>query len=148
MNTKRLVGTFDSHRHIDPAFHRRIGFVLLAKLRIWRLRADHRLEFCWLPANHWNQFRQPVCIAIRNVQHAGNVLEHSFGGHPVEGDDLRNLVFPVALRDVVDHLASALDAEIGVDIWHRLALRVQESLKQKAIAHWIDVGDSKGVGHE
>ena len=147
MHTEGLVGALDAHGHVHPALHDRVFLILLTKLRRRRLGADHLLELGGLAAHHRDQFGQPVGVAIGNIQHPGHVLEHRLGGHAVEGDDLGHLVFAVALGDVIDHLAAALDAEIGINIRHRLAFRIQEALEQQAVLHRIDVGDAQRPGH-
>ena len=148
VHTEGLVGALDAHGHVHPALHDRVFLILLTKLRRRRLGADHLLELGGLAAHHRDQFGQPVGVAIGNIQHPGHVLEHRLGGHAVEGDDLGHLVFAVALGDVIDHLAAALDAEVGVNIRHRLALGVEEALKQQPMDDRIDVGDPQGVGHQ
>ena len=148
VHTKGLVGALNAHGHINPALNHRVLVVFLLEFGVRRLIADHCLELGWLSAYHRDELREPVGVAIGNIQHPGHILEHSLRRHPVEGDDLRHFLLAVTARDVVDHLAPAFNAEVGVDIRHRLAFWVQEALKQQAIAHRVDIGDSKGVGHE
>ena len=50
------------------------------------------------------------------------------------------------MGDVVDNLTTAGDAEIGVDIRHRLAFRVEESLEQQSVLHRINGRDAQGPG--
>ena len=148
MHTEGFVGAFDPHRHIHPALHHRVGFIFLAELGIGGFLPDHGLELGGLTAHHRDQFGETVGIAVGNVEHAGHILQHRLGGHAVEGDDLRHLVVAVALGHVVDHLAPTLDAEVGVNIRHRFAFRVEEPLEQQAIAHRVDVGDPQAVSHQ
>ncbi len=148
MNAECLVRSFDAHRHVDPALHHRITLVFLAEFGIRGFSTNHRLELGGLSAHHGDQLRQTVGIAVGDVEHTGDILEHGLGCHPVEGDDLRHLVLAVALGDVVDHLTAAFDAEIRVDIRHRLAFGIQEAFEQQPVADRIDVGDPQGVGHQ
>ena len=148
MHTERLVGALNAHGHINPTLYDRVLVVLLLEFRVRRLITDHGLELGWFSANHWDELRQAVGIAVGNIQHPGHILEHSLRRHPVERDDLRHFFLAVTARDVIDHLAPAFNAEVCVDIRHRLAFRVQEALKQQAITHRVDIGDSKGVSHQ
>src|SRR5262249_7221487 len=52
------------------------------------------------------------------------------------------------LRDVLNHLAASIHAEINVDIRHRDALWIQEALKQQLMLEWVDIGDAHGVGDQ
>ncbi|CAI8357250.1 MAG: Uncharacterised protein [Cyanobium sp. ARS6] len=148
MNTERFVGAFDAHGHVDPALHDGILLVALPEIGIRRVIADHRLELGWLAPDHRDQFGEPVGIAVGNIQHASHILQHGLRGHAVEGDDLSHLLIAVTSRDVIDHLTAALNAEVGVDIRHRLAFGIEETLKQQTVAHGIDIGDPEGIGNK
>ena len=148
MNTEGFIGSFDPHRHIHPTLNVRISLVLLAKFGIRRLFADHRLELGRLSPNNWNQLGEPVGIAVRNIEHTGDILQHSLGGHAIESDDLRHLVLAVALGDVVDHLTTTFNAEVGIDIWHRFTFRIEKAFEQQAVAHRIDICNAKAIGDE
>ena len=54
----------------------------------------------------------------------------------------------VALPDVLDHLAAALEAEVHVDVRHRHPLGIQEPLEQQVEPERIDVGDAERVRHQ
>src|SRR5207245_1574223 len=49
---------------------------------------------------------------------------------------------------VFEHLVPALDAEVDVDVGHRLPLRVQEALEEQAVGNRIEIGDAEAVGDE
>ena len=148
MNAECFVGSFDAHGHVDPALHDGILLVALLEVGIRRLIADHGFEFGGLAPDHRDQLGQTVRISVGNIEHAGHILQHGLRGHAVERDDLSHLFIAVAARDVIDHLAPALNAEVGVDIRHRLAFRIEKTLEQQTVAHGINVGDPKGVGHQ
>ena len=58
------------------------------------------------------------------------------------------MVIAVETADIVDDLATAVDAEVHVDIRHGHALRVQEALKEEAVFYRVDIGDMQAVGHD
>ena len=148
MHAEGFVGALDAHGHVDPALHLRIALVFLAEFRRRRLLADHLLELGGLAPHHRDQLGEAVGVAIGDVEHPRHILQHRLGGHAVEGDDLGHLVVAIAAGHVVDHLTTALDAEVGVDIWHRLALGIEEALEQQPVGDRIDVGDAQGIGHQ
>jgi hypothetical protein len=50
-----------------------------------------------------------------------------------EGHDLADRILPVQLRDVIDYLTAAADAEINVDVRHRDAFGVKETLEEEVV---------------
>jgi hypothetical protein len=94
-----------------------------------------------------HQFGQAVGLGQGQVHHTGHVADAALGGHAAVGDDLRHLVLAVLLHHVVDHLLAAFVVEVGVDIGHALAVRVQEALEQQVVLDGVDVGDADAVGH-
>ena len=89
-----------------------------------------------------------VDLAVGHVERAAYVFDRGFGGHGVEGDDLRDLVAAVLAGDVVDDLAAAVHAEVDVDIGHGDALGVEEALEEQLVLQRIDVGDLHDVGDQ
>ena len=148
MHPEGLVGALDAHGHIHPALDVGIFLIFFPKLSCWRIGTDHLLKFGGFTPHHRNKLGQPVGIAIGNIEHPGHILEHGLGSHAVEGDDLSHLLLPVALGDIIDNLTAALDTEVGINIRHRLALRIQEALKQQTVLYGIDGGDPQGIGHQ
>ena len=148
MHTEGFVGALNAHRHVNPALDVAILFIFLTKFRRRRFRANHLLQFGRFAAHHRNQLGEPIGIAVGNIEHPRHILQHRFRGHAVEGDDLGHLVLAVAARYIIDHLAAAFDAEVGINIRHGFAFRIEEALKQQAIDHRINVGDPQGVGHQ
>ena len=78
-----------------------------------------------------------VAEHARGVAHRGPRLD---GG---EGDDLRDVVPPVALGRVLDHLAAVAGVEVHVDVGHLLAARVEEPLEQQVVLDRVDVDDRR-----
>ncbi len=88
------------------------------------------------------------------VAHSVGVAEHACRvAHGVarldgaEGDDLRDVVASVALGGVADHLVSVPGVEVHVDVGHRHATRVQESLEEQVVLDRVELGDPQAVRH-
>ena len=82
------------------------------------------------------------------MQHTTHVTDSSFRQKRSERDDLANLVAPVFLLNVLDHLFAAIHAEIDVEIRHRNPLGVQETFEKKRVTQRIKVGDRQSVRNE
>ena len=95
-----------------------------------------------------DHLRDLVHFAIRHIERAPGVLEHGFCRHRAERDDLRDAFLSVGLTDVVNHLAAPTHAEINVNIGHRNALGVQESLEQQIVLQRVHVRDLQRVAHQ
>ncbi|MEZ4457289.1 MAG: hypothetical protein R2882_12200 [Gemmatimonadales bacterium] len=95
-----------------------------------------------------DQLGDPVGLAGRDLEDAGNVLDRGPRLHRSEGDDLAHAVAAVPFPDVFDHFAPALEAEVDVDIGHRHPFGVEEPFEQEVEPERIDVGDAEPVGHE
>ena len=93
-------------------------------------------------------FGNTVDDAVRKAQHAPSVARRLLGGELAEGDDLRNAVATVLLDDVLHHALAAVDREVDIDVWHRLASWVEEALEQQVVTNRINVGDLEAVGDE
>ena len=55
---------------------------------------------------------------------------------------------PYFFFDVVDDAVAAVLAEVDVEVRHRHALGIEQSLEDEAVAQRIEVGDAEGVGDE
>ena len=82
-----------------------------------------------------NQLGNAIDVAIGHVERASAVFDRGLGRHGVEGDDLRYLLAAIFARDVVDHFAAAVLAEVDVDIGHRHALGIQEAFEEQHVLH-------------
>ncbi len=94
-----------------------------------------------------HQLAESVGLVERQVEHACHIADAQFGGHAAVGDDLRHLVLAVLVNHVVDYALAPFVVEVGVDIGHALAVRVQEALEQQVVLDGVDVGDADAIGH-
>ena len=84
----------------------------------------------------------------RDAEQPGHVLDRGARLERAEGDDLADAGLAVALPDVVDHLAPALEAEVHVDVGHRHPLGIEEPLEQQVEPERVHVGDPQSVGDQ
>ena len=130
-------------REVDEVAHLVLGLVAPRELRLLlerRFERDAELER--------NQLGDAVHEAVRQAEHSPDVAHDRLRGERAEGDDLRDTVAPVAIRDVFDHLVAARHAEVDVEVGHRHALRIQEALEQEFMPDGIEVGDAEHPGDQ
>ena len=94
-----------------------------------------------------NQPGNRVGLALQ-AQHAPNVAHRRFGGHRVEGHDLRHFVPAILFSDIDHHIFTPVIGEVGVNIGHALAFGVQEALEQQAILERVHAGDAQHVADQ
>ena len=94
----------------------------------------------------------PVDLFAPRVLLAGGVAEGlrdvaDGGAGPVGDDvgDLRGVVPPVLLVDVLDGFLAAVGLDVHVDVRRPVPLRGQEPFEQQPPPHRVDVGDAQGV---
>ena len=90
---------------------------------------------------------QTVAHRQRHLVYTGHVLDGALGGHGAEGGHVRNVVLAVFVLDVAVDVAAAVVVEVNVDIGHRDAVGVEETLEQQVVFQGVDVGDVQAVGH-
>src|SRR4029078_10982072 len=76
------------------------------------------------------------------------VAHHAAGKQRAEGDDLRDLLFAVALLHVFDDALAPLDAEVDIEIRHPQAFRIEETLEEEREAQGIEIGDGERIGNQ
>ena len=134
---------FQLSRRLDQFANLAVSFNGLAQLgRIFNRLLNRDVE---LRGHHLGD---AVDVGIRDVHGAADVFDRGLRGHGAKRDDLRHVVAPVFLRDVVDDFAAAVHAEINIDIGHGHALGIQEALEQQLMLQRIEIGDSKRVGNQ
>ena len=94
-----------------------------------------------------HHFGDAIYIAVRNIHRAANIFDCGFRSHGSEGDNLRDLLASVFTRHVVDDFAPPIHAEVNVDIRHRDAFRIQESLEEQFVLQRINVRDPHSKRH-
>ena len=86
--------------------------------------------------------------SIRLSEHPACITNDRFGSHRAIGNDLRNPVPAIHVRNVVDDAVATLHTEIDVKVGHRHALGIQEALEQQIVLQRIDVGDAQHIGNQ
>ncbi len=99
-------------------------------------------------AHHHRRHRlgQLVADAVRVAEDAGRVAHGVAGLDRAERDDLGDVIAPVALGGVADHLVAVSRVEVHVDVGHRHAARVEEAFEQQVVTHRVEVGDPQRIG--
>ena len=82
------------------------------------------------------------------TQSAADIFDRRLGFQGSEGRDLRHPVGAVFVFDVLDHLRPAADAEIDIDIRHRLAFGIEKAFEQQDVADRIEIGDAHRIGDQ
>ena len=88
-----------------------------------------------------NKLGELIDVTIRQVERPAHIFESGLGGHGSEGNDLRDVLAAVFLRDVIDHFAAPPHAEIDVDVGHGNAFRIQEAFEKQIVLQRVDVGN-------
>jgi hypothetical protein len=135
--------SFERLRQVDDLPHQRVRVVRLLQLRAG-LEAVVEVDLDALR----DQLRDLVDAAVRDLEHTAGITDRCTRHHRPEGDDLRDAVAAVLLRDVVDHPVAAGHREVDVHVRHRLSARVEEALEQQVVADRVDVGDLEAVRRE
>ncbi len=117
--------TFQLLRGVEQFSYLRVFLVRFAKLgRVFDGTVQRNIE---LGGHHLGD---AIDVAVWDVHGAAYVLYSRLGRHRPKGDDLRHIVAPILLRDVINDLTAPVHAEIDIDIRHGHALRIQETFKQ------------------
>ena len=107
--------------------------------RVGQLDADGTLR---------DELGDAVDLAVGVAQDAAGVSHHRPGQQLAEGADARHRAGAVLLGDVLHHPVPAGHREVGVDVGHAPAPRVEEALEQQAVGERVEVDDPQRVGHE
>ena len=95
----------------------------------------------------WNGFAQTVAYIERQFLHTCHVLDRVFRGHGAVGDDVRNLVVSVFVFNPLEHFASSVIIEVGIDIGEGNTVRVKESFEKQVVLDWVNLGNSQAIGY-
>ncbi len=136
----------------DEAFEAESGVDKLSDLGVFVGEGERRRVFEGLldgdADGGGDEFGDAIDFTVGHVEGAANVFDGGFGGHGVEGDDLRDLVGAVLAADILDDFDATVHAEVDVDIGHGDAFGVEEALEEEVVLEGIDVGDAHHVGDE
>ena len=147
-NTRRMDGgmawqSLESPRHINETVDGLVRLVhRLQLLALLQRLVDRDAE---LLGNH---------LGDRIAERVGQIHDPPYIPYDTprrkrsERDNLRHIVPPVLLCDIVDDFLPALIAEVDINIRHRDALRVQEALKQQVEADRVQLRDAERIGNE
>src|SRR6187200_2179854 len=99
-----------------------------------------------MPAGlEWYQFRNLVAEVIAEIEHAPDVTHDRLRCHGAERYDLCHAVRAVLFAYVFDHAVTAVLAKVDVEVRHRHALGIEETLEQQLVAQGVKVGDTERV---
>ena len=115
-----------------------------ARVRVVRRAAQRH----GLAGRRGHELGDAVDMAVTHAEHTAHVAQRGLRGHRAEGGDLAHGVTAVLLLHVVDHAVAVGLAEVDVEVGHRHAVRVQETLEQQLVAQRVEVGDRERVGDE
>ena len=82
------------------------------------------------------------------AQHAPGIPDDCPGSHCAERNYLRDTIAPVTLRHVLDDAVASLHAKVDVEIRHRDAIRIEETLEEKIVFERVEVGNPEHPGHQ
>ena len=123
--------------------------LLLLDLRELGLHLERLLDGCGVALDQVGDVaRQLVHLGERHAHHPRHVLDGALRRQRAVGNDLRHVLAPVFLRDVVDDLGPPVLAEVHVEVGHGHALGIQEPLEEQVVRERIDVGDAQRVRNQ
>ncbi len=134
---------FQAERHLHHIVDSR---VFLRRLIEARFLVERLLQGNVEGRRH--HFGEALHVGERHFEHAAHVLDGGARAQRIERDDLRHLLAAVLLRDVLDHFAAAVHAEIHVHVGEAHALRIEEALEQQAVLQRVDIGDLHRVADQ
>ena len=95
-----------------------------------------------------NEFGELIDKTVREAQHATDVAHHGLGRHRAVGNDLRDLIAPIARRDVFDDLVAPVHAKVDVEVGHRHALGIQKALEQQIVFERIEFRNAEAESRQ
>ncbi len=127
---------------------RRDAFIARALLAQSRLALDRLGKRHWIGGIVGNELAEPVNLRKRHADDAADIAKHRARLQFSKGDDLRDAIGAVFLLDVTDDFVAPVLAEVDVEVGHRHALGIEETLEQQAEPQRIEVGDRQRPGDQ
>ena len=133
--------TVERFRIFERVRDKRIGGIFrIAQLRTFLERRLHR-NF----RTRGNELCERVRVFQRQIEHARNVLDRHSRRHASERDDVRDVIFPVFLRNPFQHFPATDVVEIDIDIRHRNSVGIEKTFEQQIVFHRVNSRDSEAV---
>ena len=92
-----------------------------------------------------NCLSEPVTNVIREPENPRGVLQCLLRLDDVVRCDLGDVIRTVLFRHIAFDVISPLRRKVDVEVWHRLALWVEEALEQQTVFQRLEVGDPHRV---
>ena len=137
------IEAFDAQRDFQQAAD---AFVLVAQYLQAGFAVHGLLQGYRLGGIVGDQFSDFVDLAEGKTEHAADVAHGGAGLQFAEGDDLGNAVAAIFVTHIVDDAVAAFLAEVDVEVRHRHAFGIEESLEQQIEPQRIEVGDGQCPG--
>src|SRR5919109_2572264 len=93
----------------------------------------------------WNKLGNGVGLGERKAQRPSDIFDRRFGFERPEGGDLGDAIGAVLILDILNHLSSAANTEIDVDIRHGASFWIEETFKQQHVPDRIEIGNLERV---
>ena len=145
MHSEGLVDSFQIAGQVDYLATFITNRICFFELRMVGKHFVERRRFTAHDRHHLSQLRR---FSIRIFQNSRHIFDHCFAGHAVEGNDLCDSIFTIFVGHVTEHFFAPVDAEISIDIGHRLSFWIQESFEQQVESNRIDVCNAQAICHQ
>ena len=88
-----------------------------------------------------------VGFAYGETQYASHVANGVLGSHRAESDNLTHVVVAVLAVNVIYYFSAAIHTEVHVEVGHRFALRIEETLEHQIEAERLHLRDTDKIGY-
>ena len=151
MNSRLTLEPLETFGCVDDLTGLGVGFIQRPEVLRFRIAIICRVEGAsegnvLAHDRRWHRLGDAFSHGIRESQNARTVFDGCLCLDGGIGNDLSDSLFAVFLRGVADHVRASAFVEIDVDIRHRDAFRIQESLEEQSVFDRIEFGDSQRVG--
>ena len=94
-----------------------------------------------------NQLGDFIYITKGHIKSSAHILDSPLGRQGSKGNNLSHMILTVAAFYILNDLFAAHITKVHVYIRHGYALRVEEALKEQGIFKWVNIRNTKQVGH-